>query len=61
MLRLFAKSQKKYGAEVKCSSPLQQNKEGFLSHSGWEILFCGRKLAQWASEGLNIRPDELWS
>lgn len=48
-------------AEVNSSSPLQQNKEGFLSHSGWEILFCGRKLAQWASEGVDIRPDEFWS
>ena len=24
-------------------------------------FFCNRKLARWASEGVAIRPDELWS
>lgn len=58
MLRLFAKSQSDAEQRGVNFPPLQQ-KEGFPNR--WEILFCGRKLAQWVSEGTEIRPDELWS
>ena len=36
-------------------------KQKRISQQMGNPFFYDRKLAQWASEGVDIRPDELWS